>query len=47
MFYRNGSDIKKFAQKTDIEKTEGISLMAEAMVPKSLTTMTLSVQVQW
>ena len=46
MFYGNGSDIEKSAKKTDIEKTDGNSLMAKAMAPKILTMMTLSVQVQ-
>ena len=42
MFYDNGSDIKKFAKKTDIEKTDGNSLMASAIAPKGLTIMTIS-----
>ena len=34
MFYGNGSDIKKPAEKIDIEKTDGNSLMAKAMALK-------------
>ena len=34
---------KKSANKSDIEKTDGNSLMAKARAPKSLTLMTLSV----
>ena len=45
-FYGNRSDIKKSAKKTEIQKTDGNSLMAKGMAPKSLTMMTLSVQVQ-
>ena len=37
MFYVRGSDIEKSAEKTDIEKTEGNSLVAEAKAQKSLT----------
>jgi len=47
MFYGNGSDIQKSAKKTNIEKTDSNSLMAKAMTPKSLTAITLSVQVEW
>ena len=46
MFCGNGSDIEMSAKKIDIEKTDGNSPMAKAMAPKSLTMMTLSVQVQ-
>ena len=46
MFYGNGSDIEKSAKKTEIEKTDGNSLMAKAMAPKRLTNMTLPVQVK-
>ena len=46
MFYDTGSDIKKIAENTDIEKTDGNSLMAKAMVRKRLRIMTLSEQVQ-
>ena len=40
------SDAKRFAKKTDIEKTDGNSLMVKAMAPKSSTMMILSVQVE-
>ena len=42
MFYGSGSDSKKFAKKTDVEKTECNNLMVEAMTQKSLTRMRLS-----
>ena len=47
MFYGIGSDTKKFVEKSDIEKTDGNSLMAKAMPRKRLKIMTLSTQVQW
>ena len=34
IFYGSGYDVKKSAKKTDIEKTDGNSLMAKAMTPK-------------
>ena len=47
MFYGIGSDIKKIAEKTDIEKTYGNSLMAKALARKRLQIMTISAQSQW
>ena len=41
MFYGNGSDIKKSAKETDIEKNDDNTLSAKARAPKSLTIMTI------
>ena len=41
-----GLILKSLQKKTDIEKTDGNSLMAKAMAPKCLTMKTLPVQVQ-
>ena len=46
MFCGIGTEIKKIAEKTDIEKTDGNSLMAKAMARKRSTFMTLSIQLQ-
>ena len=45
-FYRNRSDNEKSAKNNDIEKTNGIGLIAKAVALKSLIMMTLSVKFQ-
>ena len=45
MFYAIGSDIKKIAEKTDIQKTDGNSLMTKAMAWKYLTAMILQLSI--
>ena len=42
-YYGDGSDIKEFAEKTDIKKSDGNRLIGKAKALKSLLLLTISV----